>query len=67
MITMVFAMLKGFGLIVIVGVVFGLVLPILADAFTKKRRIPTYKVTSVHPMRGEPPIKRVEHPIKNAA
>ncbi|MGH7166342.1 MAG: hypothetical protein ACREIS_12550 [Nitrospiraceae bacterium] len=64
---MVFAMLKGFGLIMLLGAVFGLVLPIFAEVLTKNRRIPTYKVTSVHPMRGGPPIKRAERPIRNAA
>ena len=52
-----FTILKGFGLIALAAAPFGFLLLMLAEVFTKKGRIPTYKVTSVHPIRGGPPIK----------
>jgi len=64
---MVVTILKGFGLIALAAAPFGFLLLMLAEVLTRKGRIPTYQVTSVHPIRGGPPIKRAEHPIKYAA
>ncbi len=64
---MVVTLLKGFGLIALAAAPFGFLLLMLVAVFTKKGRVPTYQVTSVHPIRGGSPIKRAEHPIKYAA
>ncbi len=67
MTTVLVHILKGLSLIVLAAAVPGFLLFILAHSFMNKRRIPTFTLTSVHPLRAGGRIKATAYRIKDAA